>query len=198
MASLTINTPPQRALTAAQIRLHSRIDHTAEDALLEAYIDAAQRQAEEITGRPVGETVYALRLSEFPAGNEPILLPRPPCKSVDLLTWIDRNGQPQTAEAEDLQIGLHCEPARIYPLPGQRWPATSPHHADAVTVMFTAGGTTINPMVLQAIRLAVADWYEHRESTVEGTVSRLPNGFERLLGGVRFRSRRLQRFLSEF
>lgn len=197
MAALTIHTAPQRVLTAAAMRLHCRIDHTAEDALLEAYIDAAQRQAEEISGRAIGETVYALRLSRFPAAGEPIMLPRPRCKSLDQVTWITPDGTTHTAEEEDFQLGLHLEPALIYPLPFQRWPETSTRHVNAVTIMYTAGETSPQPMILQALRLAVADWYQHREASLEATVSRLPNGSERLLTGVRFRSGALQRFLAE-
>lgn len=197
MSSLIVYTAPSAVLTAAQLRAQARVDAEEESDLLLAFLAAASRQAEEITGRPVGTTVYELRLDSFPAGDDPILLPRPKCVSIDLLSYRDQTGSAQTIAGGSRQDDVHSQPARIFPAAGSTWPATWAHGGPVVTVRFTAGTVTPEATVLQALRLAVGDWFEHREATVEGTVSRLPNGFERLLKSTRFRSRELERFLAE-
>ncbi|WP_437193559.1 head-tail connector protein [Planctomicrobium sp. SH527] len=195
MASLITLTPAPLPLSASEIRQQSRIDDTGEDALIEEYIAAASRLAEEASGRPVGETVYQLRLNRFPDQGEPILLPRPRTITVDSISYLDASGESQSLTAPSRQDDLFSEPARIYPAVGSSWPMTQSGAFNAVTITFTAGSQIVDPLVLQAIRLAVGDWFEHRENSVEKTVSRLPLGFDRLLNGVRFRSRELQRFL---
>jgi uncharacterized phiE125 gp8 family phage protein len=195
MASLIVTVPAALALPASALRGHCRVDHDGEDGIIEDFIAAAQRQAEEVSGRAIGETAYQLRLNRFPVGAEPILLPRPRAVTIDAVEYLAADGTLTDLPAESRQDDIYGEPARIYPACESQWPATQAGAINAVVISFTAGSDLIDPMVLQAIRLAVADWYEHRENTVEKTVSRLPNGFDRLLGGVRFRSRELQRFL---
>lgn len=195
MSSLITLTPAPLPLTVSDIRQQCRIDDPGEDALIEEYIAAASRLAEEASGRPVGESVYQLRLNRFPDQEEPILLPRPRTLTVESMTYLDASGESQSLPAPLRQDDVFSEPARIYPAVGSSWPATQDGSFNAVTITFTAGSQIVDPLVLQAIRLAVGDWFEHRENSVEKTVSRLPLGFDRLLNGVRFRSRELQRFL---
>jgi len=200
MASLVVLTPPPLPLSAADIRAQCRIDDNGEDALLEEYIAAASREAEEITGRPVGETVYQLRLNRFPLDGDPILLPRPRAVTVESVTYTDQSGESQELPAESRQDDLFSEPARIYPAVESQWPETLAGAINVVVITFTAGAEIVDPLFLQAIRLAVGDWYEHRESTVDGKLTQLPslpNGFDRLLRTLRFRSRELERFLMD-
>ena len=199
MASLKIITRPAALLTTAQARAQCRIDDTFENDLLDAYIAAAQSEAERVTGRAIGATVYRLTLDCFPDIGEPILLPRPPLVSVDAISYIDAAGDAATLDPEaDIIIDADGEPARLVPLVGNSWPDTQTDRLAAVTITYTAGvDADIDPVVLQAVRLAVAGWYEHREHVVEGSVSNLPNGFDRLLSMIRFRDRDLTRFLAE-
>lgn len=195
MSALTVVTAPSLPLSAADIRLHSRIDAADEDVLLADYVAAAAEAVASHIGRPVGVTQYRLALDCFPCGD--LLLPRPPAVTVDEIAYTDSAGDPQTLDPEtDVQIDLAGEPARLRPLVDAAWPDTQADAVNAVQVTFTAGQTAVSPAVLQAIRLLVGTWYEHRESVTEKTVSQLPDGVARLLAGQRFRDKRLNDFLA--
>lgn len=195
MSALTVLNAPSLPLTAAEIRLHSRIDAADEDSLLEDYVAAAAEAVAAHIGRPVGVTQYRLSLDCFPCGD--LLLPRPPAVSVDALDYTDSAGAAQSLDAaSDVQVDLESEPARIRPLVDADWPETQTDAVSAVQVTFTAGRAVVSPAVLQAIRLLVGTWYEHRESVTERSLGELPDGVARLLAGQRFRSKRLNDFLS--
>lgn len=201
MASLTIVTRPTAILTTAAAREQCRIDDTFENDLLDAYIAAAQREAELILGRPVGQTVYRLALDQFPDDDEPILIPRPPLVSVDSIAYDDADGNAATLDVNtDVQVDAWGEPGRIVPAVSTRWPDTQTDKINCVRIQFTAGSNDADEVgqeVIQALRLAVAGWYENREDVTEGSLSTLPNGFGRLLRLNCFRDRDLDRFLAD-
>lgn len=163
------------------------------------YVLAAMREAELITGRAIGETVYRLTLDRFPDLGEPILIPRPPLVSIDSLTYYDTNGDSQTLDVNaDLQVDTDSEPGRIWPAVSTAWPDTQTDRINSVVITFTAGSADdVDPEIIQAIALAVAGWFENREDTVEGSVAKLPNGFDRLCRIATFRDRDLTKFLDE-
>lgn len=197
MSTLEAITPAAAVLETAAARLHCRIDHTDEDTLLDAYIAAAMVRAEELSGRPVAETVYRLTLDAFPAGGGPILLPRPPVTSVDAVSYLDRDGNSQALTVGNLQVDTRSQPARILPAVNAAWPATQSGAVNVVTVTYTAAPTAAqSAAIVQAVRLAVGDWFEHREDVIDGSVSTIPNGFDRLLRAIRFRDQRLATFLN--
>ena len=58
---------------------------------------------------------------------------------------------------------------------GESWPSFTPYPTGAVRIQFTAGYNDIAnvpQMVKQAILLLVGHWYENREATLAGTISR--------------------------
>lgn len=167
--------------------------------MLSRYVLAAMREAELITGRAIGETVYRLTLDRFPDLGEPILIPRPPLVSIDSLTYYDTNGDSQTLDVNaDLQVDTDSEPGRIWPAVSTAWPDTQTDRINSVVITFTAGSADdVDPEIIQAIALAVAGWFENREDTVEGSVAKLPNGFDRLCRIATFRDRDLTKFLDE-
>lgn len=202
MSSLSIITRPLPLLQTGDLRLHCRIDDTFEDDLIDAYQAAAQRECELILGRPVGQTVYRYILDRFPDADEPILLPRPPLVSVDSIAYTDAAGAGQTLDTgADVQVDQYGEPARIFPAVGATWPQTQTDKINAVVIQFTAGSDDADEVgqeTIQAIRMAVANWYKHREPAAETSLSTIPNGFFRLLKLNAFRSPELSQFLAEF
>lgn len=198
MAALETITPATSPISVSQLRDQCRIDHPDEDDLLADYLAAAVEHVAEAAGIAIGRTVYRLTLDRLPA--DVILLPRPACVSVDAFAWTDSDGADQSlADPDaDLQIDLSGQPARIAPLPGQSWPAAASDRLGVVRITFTAGSDAGVPArALQAIRLTAGTWYANRESVSERRMSVLPHGADRLIGGMRFRDRRLERFLAE-
>jgi len=64
----------------------------------------------------------------------------PPLVSVDSVTYIDQNGDPQTlVEGTDFQVDPESEPAIIQPLPNTLWPITMRGVKNAAQILYTAG-----------------------------------------------------------
>ena len=168
---LRLTTPPAaEPLTAAEARDHSRIDHDAEDGLLESLIRAWRQSTERATQRALITQEWELTLEAFPEGREAIRLNRPPVSAVTSLTYVDPNGDEQTMDAADYVL-VEDEPARLYPAPGKRWPRAQTENPEAVTVTFTAGygdAEDVPETLVDAIRLGVATRHEHREDVVVG------------------------------
>lgn len=199
MSALEIITPATPPVEVVELRQQCRIDHADEDSLLRDYLAAALELVADASGLAIGRTVYQLTLDGFPVGGV-VLLPRPPAVSVEAVAWTDSDGVDQTLDdpQTDLQCDLASRPARLLPLPGQQWPPTDPRRLNSVRITYTAGRDDGVPQrALQAVRLTAATWFAHRESITPQRLSRLPDGAERLLSGIRFRSVALRRFLSE-
>jgi len=148
---LELVTAPTNPLELAEIKAHLRIDVDAEDALLQAYSDAAFDYAEQFTRRALATQTWDLFLDKFPAV---ISVPLPPLQSVTV-TYTDTAGNVQTFE--DFTVaGSHI-------VPGTNFPPTLdiPH---AVKVRFVAGYPELPASVRIAMLLIVGDLYEHREA----------------------------------
>lgn len=162
-------------LTTAAAKAHARIDTSADDAEVDIYVAAARRACESFLKKALIATVYDKRLDwYFPAEIVlplgPVLDGSPP--GVSSVTYIDDAGVSQTLSASDYQVS-YGETCRIRPAYGLTWPSTRPVY-DAVTVRFTAGGAdaaAIDPVILQAVKMTFADFYDQRESLIVGTIA---------------------------
>lgn len=192
-----------------------RVSVTDDDALITGLIQAAREVAEVYTGRALAQRTFVQVLDSHPYYTDTIQsqlayppsyyslprysttlwnysqmikLPFSPVLSVQSMIYIDANGNAQTLHQDtDFILDRTTEPARIFPLPGQYWPADL-YVANAVEINFTAGydpnatatdthnvsgsppdqqpTSTIVTGVPQSIRTAilmlVAYWYENR------------------------------------
>ena len=149
-------------LVAADLRAHCSIDasDTSFDSLLTDYIAAANGLIEELTGRAFGAQVWKLALDAFPVA---ISLPRGPVTGVTWVKYFDAAGTEQTFDSAKYITDLVSDPARLVPVPDTSWPITQVR-ANAVTVQFATGYSTVPPMILQAIRATVVAWFATREA----------------------------------
>lgn len=159
-------------ITLAEAKLHLRVDHSDEDALITALIAAAREACEHRTGRTLITSGWTLTLGGF-ATEIPLLMP--PLVSVTSVTYKDTAGATQT-----LSSGLYeVDRARGVPLivaaPGASYPDTYAGR-NAVTVVYTAGyGATANDVPVglkQWMLLAVTDMYENRSISSDKPVIR--------------------------
>ena len=179
-------TPPAALPVALQeARDHLRVDHTAEDSLIEGYIAAATDRldgAEGYLGRALITQVWELALDSFPTQ---LRLPLPPCQAIEAISYIAPDGTADTLDpASYIATGLGSATGAILLFPNGTPPTA--RRPDAVTIRFTAGFGTAAATVPAAIRAAilarVAHMYEHRESVVTGETAReLPFGEDDLI-----------------
>lgn len=152
---------------------HARIggDETEPDdpesLVLPAYIQAARRHAERMTGQILTDAVYELRLRGL---CSPISFPTSPVAAVSGVTYTDDAGDVLTLDPTQYTLDDHPWRPRLLAAYGATWP-TGRVTADAVSVRFQGpyGPDTPIPADLQiAICLMAAHWYENREEVVVG------------------------------
>lgn len=162
-------------------KLHARIDPsvgTAEDGLVLSYIGAARVNAEQFTNRQLITAVYELQLDSFPCHCQWIELPLPPLQEVVSVKYLDTSGVEQTWDPAnyivDAPAGEVCKPGRVALAYTIVWPSTYPV-MNAVKIRYTCGyGDTpanIPEGIKNGLRMHVADYYEHRNSNISGTIS---------------------------
>ena len=163
--------PAAPVVTLAEAKLHLRVEHDAEDTLIERIVAAATERAEEIQLRAFVTQTFRLGLSRFPSGRI-IRLPRPPLQSVTSITYTDANGAEQTLPASDYRVDTAAVPGRVILNRSAAWPSIA-DEPDAVKVTYVAGYGATGPSVPEeqraAVLLFVGHLYESREAITVGT-----------------------------
>ncbi len=180
---LKLITPPAALVVdLASMKLHLRVDHDDEDALITALITAATEQAEQRTGRALMTQTWEAKFDYFPDEIELTRLPVQAIVSVEYVTplgatlTLTSGTHYRLSDADDYGF------AKLVCVAGQTWPTTMADR-DVVTVRYTAGyasAAAVPESIKQWIKLAVGDMYENREASTDNpTVS---HGFaDRLL-----------------
>jgi uncharacterized phiE125 gp8 family phage protein len=180
--------PETLLLTVEDARRHClAIDD--EDGYLADLIAAAQEEIEVSVRRAL--TVQTLRAvyEGFPCDADPLYLPRPPLVSVETITYVDEDGVSQAIDVDtETYVNTSSTPGAVLPISGMagaKWPKTQAGRS--VVVEFTAGYTTPPARAKHACRLLVGHWYLMREAVAVGvTPSSVPDGFRRILGGLKW------------
>lgn len=122
-------------------------------------------------GRALVSQTWELKLDSFPAEIE---LPLPPFQTVDLLTYIDTDGNLVTLSANSPLIYQvltdERRRARIVPVYGEEWPSARVEPG-SVTVRFTCGWRhdespqeVVPESIRNALLLMVEDFFDGKES----------------------------------
>lgn len=158
---LTLVTPPAEApVTLAEARAHCKAD-TADDTMLQVYLDAAVAHvdgAEGVLGRCLVTQTWDWTLDAF---SGVLSVPLPTLQDVVSITYRDADGATQTlAEADYMVSGqtITCPDG---------WPGTD-GYAGAVTVRFTAGygdAADVPATAKALILLLTEDFYRSRGAT---------------------------------
>lgn len=167
----------QPPVTVADAKLHLRVDHAADDALIGRLVDAAERHVQDWTRLQLRARTIVEHLDDFPgAGSDGLRVFRPsgtPVQEIKSVKYFDTAGVLQTLDASAWQADVLSVPARVLPAPGADWPSVQAGRLLAVQVEYTCGHTpqTCPPTAKQAILLLVGHWYENREAVVAGTIA---------------------------
>jgi len=171
-------------------KAHSRVEVSTDDALITALIVAAREKLEELTGRAFLTQTWEFRFDEFPWGDAPFVLRRPPLQSVTSITFVDEQGVVQTLAANLYQVDSESVPALIIPAVGETWPDIEDEAINPVVVTVVLGYLDADfPKQLElAIKQLVGHWYEQRESVefaFGGQFSEIPMTVQYLIGSLR-------------
>lgn len=172
-----ISTTNSDAVDFGLLKVHCRVRHDLDDALLRSYLKAAVNQFEEHTSRKVLSTSLEVQLCRFPC-NRPIILPYPPFQSLSSVVYLDENDESQTL------TGLTTRTGEIFTqvnMPSDGWPDVSAQgNGDEVKINTISGyGPDYQsvPHDLQvSLMVLVSLWYEDRE------IGDVPDGVKNLWG----------------
>lgn len=176
-----VTAPVTDPVTLTEAKAHLRVDHTDEDTLIGALVDAATAMIDGPDGigfAMVAQT-WKLSLDAFP---REIVLPLRPAVSVSAIRYLDVNGDQQTLASSVYRFSVSGGTGRITEDIGQAWPATA-CLPNAVEVEFVAG-EGVPPALKAALLLIIGDLYANREAMVPGQMAPNP-AVEAILGRYR-------------
>lgn len=179
---LTCVDPGTDAVDLATAKQQLRVEFDDHDDLIGSLIASAQAMIHGPDGIGVAlcASQWRLSLDAFPCG----WIKLPPLgvvSAIASLTYTDLNGQAQTLTGgTDYVSDFDQTPAIIALPPGNTWPATLAVPG-AVKITFTAGPVKPNAKLVQAILLAVTDWYSQPNAEGSKAQFALPNRAKDLL-----------------
>lgn len=165
-------------VTAADVKLYARVAHSVEDDLINSWIAAATKEAEDYQHRAFISQVYTMTYDDFP--DDVIEFPRPPLISVDSVKYYDTDGTEYVFASSNYQVDLTSEVGRLSLNFGGVWPSTILRPINGLVIEFTAGygvdRTSVPDSVKNAIYLFCTHMYENREGE-----NKFPEQFYHLL-----------------
>lgn len=180
MKQFTITTQPaEEPISSAELKLHAKIDTSADDTVVAYSISAARQHCEEYLARSFVTTERELVLDCFPSNNV-IELPYAPVSAVNSIQYLDSSGSLQTLSTDEYQV-VTGEPSRIY-LRGTI-PATGNYLAN-VTVNYDCGygaAAAVPENIKLAVLMLATHLYDNRSASSVLTIKEIPIGVYRLL-----------------
>lgn len=185
----TLEMPPaEQPIDLGQVKEHCRIDHGADDTILQAYIDTAVAHLDGragLLGRCMISQGWKITLSAWPC-DRVIRLPFPDV-SAAAVTYRDADDVEQTLSAALYEILEDDRSAYLQLLTGFNAPDLSTARTTPIAVAFTAGygdADAVPAPLKAAMLLIVGHLYENREASVVGVgvdAKMLPLGVETLI-----------------
>lgn len=166
--------PATAVLSTAEAKSAVRVSSTAEDALIDEYVESATDEAQKLTRRQfVNAANLFLYLDRFPVGNGTILMPIAPVSAINSIQYVDENGVTQTLAGANYDLDTTSEPARVSPSFDNSWPTTRIQQK-AVTIDYNAGHAALAADVPEGlrdiVRMMVDDRFNNRSANVEGNI----------------------------
>lgn len=187
--NLSLATAPSvEPISTANAKAHLRVDTSDDDTLIDALVKAAREQAENFTRRALITQTWDMVLDGWPAGTA-MPIPLPPLQSVTHVKYKDQDGSESTFSSGDYIVDTAVEPGRIVLGYNKSWPSGTLYPASPISVRFVAGygdaATDVPESIIQAMKLMVGLWYEHREDADVMRTYPIPMGAEMLMYSYR-------------
>lgn len=157
--SIEISGAGPEPVTVGQVRMHTRIDDIAEDALVLDYIGTARETIEQWTGLLLRSCTMTLTLEAF---ESPILLPRAPVTSITSITYTDSDGDAQTVAGADYSLRKSGDQYSIVLAAGAAWPSIEAGSLIDVAVVAGYGPHDLPGDIRAVLYRMVAHQYDNR------------------------------------
>ena len=111
----------------------------------------------------------------FDRFTDPLELRWPPLNSITSVKYTDTDGDQQTVSTDVYEAGENFGVGIVRRKFEQEWPTDVRLHPDSIEVAFVAGygtaGSDVPSGIRHAIKIMVADMWQHPESIVLGTIA---------------------------
>lgn len=144
-------------LPLADAKMHLRVTHDDEEALIASLRDAACEHVERVSGVALASADYRWEGSSFAQLS---VLPLRPVTALIEAQYLDADGATQTYDGARLIGGA------VYPAVNETWPVAS----GLASITFAAGDDC-PPDLLAAVKLLLGHFYANRETVVIGSIS---------------------------
>lgn len=167
--NLVLKTPPAvEPLEIQEVKAYLRlndVEDTLEDAYLSALITAARDYCEGFQNRAYITQTWQLSFDYWP--SRVIELPKGSLQAINGVTYKNSEGVERSLiENTDYVYSTRGLFGRLTPANAKTWPPFVPFPLDAVVIDYTCGygseATSVPPKVIQAMKLLISHWYEHR------------------------------------
>jgi hypothetical protein len=209
LALKLITAPLTEPVTAAEVKLHTRISYSQEDALINTWIKSGRKLAEDYQRRAYVNQQWELTLDGFP--SLPLDLPRPPLLSISSISYFDTDdtetimysddtdqstttttmgpttSTTTTAEPNVIEddgtfiIDTDSEPGRLCFAYSKRWPTTVLRPHNAFKIRYWAGCGPTASTVPQTVKDAIMLYCAYRNENRSGEITEAPRQFFDLL-----------------
>lgn len=195
--NVRVVTPPiGPVLTLNEVKLHLKVDTSADDELIQNLIVAVQDDAEKYCNRRFRTQSLEARLDNFwhwykvhANAHYPwyqwVEPPYPPCQSVTDIQYIDFTGVLQTLDTSIYIVDTVAEPCRIYHAYNQAFPITRTV-PNAVLIHYVAGypddnsgNPTCPQLIKQGMLMTIEHLYRHRGEVSDTNLFHTPMGAQR-------------------
>lgn len=157
--------PDVEPISQDEAKLHLRVDHSADDDLIDILIQAARETVEAHTNRSLITQTRVIKLDNFPFGV--LKLTHGPVQSLTSIDYTDSDEANQTLDSDEYWKDLDSNIPRIKAKTS--WPATF-DKPNAVTITYVAGygdaGTDVPAKLRQAMLLIIGHLYENRQQVI--------------------------------
>jgi len=170
--------PASEPVTAAEVKLYTRVPHTVEDGLIDVWIAAGREAAENYQHRAYITQTWQMVCDSFP--STPFQFPMPPLISLDSVKYYDTDETETVYADSNYQVDTISEVGRFSLAYNVVWPSAVLRPMNGVIFEFQAGygdADAVPKAVKDAIMLYCAYRYENRTAEVDG----IPETFYHLL-----------------
>lgn len=166
-------------VSVADVKLYSRIPNDAEDDLVNTWVKAATKMAQDYQSRSYLEQTYILTYDSWPESC--LDLPMPPLISVESIKYYDVDNIEATFASSNYYVDLNSEIGRVSLNNGVSWPNVILRPLNGFEVTFKAGYGVAASDVPDTVKNAIYIYCTHMYENREGEPGDVPKEFFDLL-----------------
>jgi uncharacterized phiE125 gp8 family phage protein len=179
-AIVTSVAPESEPVSVADAKLHLQVEHSADDTYIGQCIASARAYVESMTATRLVTQTVVLRTDTWADFQR---LPVGPIVSISSIAYTDVDGASQTLSTNVYEARLYGLEPEIVLKHNQTWPTI--RDGSLIIVTAVAGYATIDPAILHALKILIADFYGQRESFGNAPKAEIAASVEALLSNHR-------------